>query len=286
MSSAIIVQLIDNETGCDRNDMAGLIDATAPPTLAPHSDGEIMGGFLKGLAVIEAFGGERSRLTIAEAAKAAGLDRAAARRCLLTLVRLGYAGIEGKHFHLTPRILRLGFAYLSATPLPRLVQPYLERLSAELNESCSVSVLDGADIVYVARAAQARVLSIGLNVGSRLPAYCASMGRVLLANRPEEEARRLLEASERRKLTPKTLTDLDDLMAELARIRRDGYCIIDEELELGLRSAAVPVRSMRGELVGAMNVGAQAARAAVERIRTEFVPALLATQAEIARSLP
>jgi IclR family transcriptional regulator, pca regulon regulatory protein len=259
---------------------------SAASTRIAASDGEIMGGFMKGLAVIEAFHGETNRLTIAEAAKATGLDRAAARRCLLTLVRLGYAGIEGKHFHLTPRILRLGFAYLSATPLPRLVQPFLERLSAELSESCSVSVLDGTEIVYIARAAQARVLSIGLNVGSRLPAYCASMGRVLLAHGPEEEARRILESSERRKLTPKTMTDLDDLMAELARIRQDGFCIIDEELELGLRSAAVPLRNMRGELAGAMNVGAQAARASPERIREEFVPALLASQAEIARMLP
>ncbi len=255
-------------------------------TDAEPRDHEIMGGFLKGLAVIEAFGSNSSHLTIADVAKATGLDRATARRCLLTLLRCGYAGLEGKRFHLTPRILRLGFAYLAATPLPRLVQPFLERVSEKTDESCSVSVLDGSEIVYIARASQRRVLSIGLSVGSRLPAYCASMGRVLLAAMPPQEARALLERSERRKLTAKTLTDCDELMAEIARIREQGYCIVDEELEVGLRSVAVPLRNTSGAVVGAMNIGAQAARASHERIENEFLPVLLDMQRDIAGLLP
>ena len=151
---------------------------------------EIMGGFLKGLSVIEAFDRGREALTIAEVAKTTGLDRATARRCLLTLLRLGYAETNGRQFRLTPRILRLGFAYLAATPLPRLVQPHLDRLSDLSQGSCSVSVLDDTEIVYVARATQRRVLSIGLNVGSRLPVDCTSMGRVLLASLPETQLER------------------------------------------------------------------------------------------------
>jgi IclR family transcriptional regulator, pca regulon regulatory protein len=245
-------------------------------------DREIMGGFAKGLAVISAFDRDRDALSIADVARLTGLDRATARRCLLTLEKLGYAELSGKQFRLTPRILRLGYGYLSATPLPRLVQPSLERLSEQTQESCSVSVLDGDEIVYVARASQRRVLSIGLAVGSRLPAYCASMGRTILAFRPPEEARRILHRNERRKLTANTITDLDALMALLERIRADGFCIVDQELELGLRSIAVPLFNKRGDVIAALNVGAQAARVSCERMREEFLPSLLAVQRDIA----
>ena len=170
-----------------------------------------------------------------------GLDRATARRCLLTLAELGYARYDGKFFELTPRILRLGHAYLSATPLPRLVQPFLDRLSEEVGQSASASVLDGTEIVYVARAAQKRVMSINLTAGSRLPAYCASMGRVLLAALPDAEARDILAASDLKASTPFTRTEPDVLMAEFARIRREGHAVIDQELEIGLCSIAVPL---------------------------------------------
>ncbi len=252
---------------------------------ADGADREIMGGFFKGLKVIEAFDGQQDALTIADVSRLTGLDRATARRCLLTLERKGYAELDGKRFRLTARILRLGYSYLASTPLPRLVQPYLDRLSDQIQESSSVSVLDGTEIVYVARAAQRRVLSIGLNVGSRLPAYCASMGRVLLAALPEAEARRILHASERRKLTARTLTDIEDLMAELARIRAAGYCIVDEELEIGLRSIAIPLHNMRGETVAAMNIGVQSARAPRERLEGECLGALKQTQGQVAAVL-
>jgi IclR family pca regulon transcriptional regulator len=244
-----------------------------------------MGGFAKGLQVIEAFGQGQERLSIADAARFASLDRATARRCLLTLVESGYAAHDGKFFTLTPRILRLGHAYLSATPLPRQLQPFLEQLSEATQESCSASILDGTEIVYIARSAQRRVMSIGLSVGSRLPAYCASMGRVLLAALPPEAMREVLRRTDRKPLTPKTLTSCEALEAEIGKVREQGYAIIDEELEIGLRSIAVPILDGSGSTVAALNTGVQAGRASCERLLSDFLPRLLQTQELLFRAL-
>lgn len=246
---------------------------------------ESMGGFAKGLSVIEAFGQGNERLTITEAARLTGLDRATARRCLLTLVAGGYASHDGKFFSLTPRILRLGYAYLSATSLPRQLQYFLEQMSEASRESCSAAILDGTEIVYIARASFRRVMSIGLSVGSRLPAYCSSMGRVLLAALPQEQMLEVLRRSERKALTPKTRTAIKALSAEIARVREQGYAVIDEELELGLRSIAVPIRDSAGRTVSAMNTGVQAARASPEAMVQEFLPRLLDLQKTLARIL-
>jgi IclR family pca regulon transcriptional regulator len=220
---------------------------------------DFVSGFARGLSVIEAFNEANPRLAIADVAKATGLDRATARRCLLTLAQLGYADYDGKFFVLTPKILRLGHAYLSATPLPHLVQPFLDSLSEKVGQSSSASVLDGSEIVYVARASQKRVVSINLMPGSRLPAYCASMGRILLAALPEDQARALLEHSSRTAFTPYTKTDLELLMEELAKVRAQGFAIIDQELELGLCSLAIGLEDCRGRVVAAINIGAPAA---------------------------
>jgi IclR family pca regulon transcriptional regulator len=251
-----------------------------------ESDGEIMGGFLKGLSVIEAFDRDHDALTIADVAKATGLDRATARRCLKTLTRLGYAETDGKRFRLTARVLRLGYSYLSAAPIPRFIQPMIERVSEAIGESSSASVLDGAEIVYVARASPRRVLSIGLNVGSRLPAFCSSMGRVMLAARQPAEARALLEKTARRKLTPSTVTDVADLMAILERVRADDYALVDQELEVGLRSLAVPLRNGAGVALGAVNVGLHAARMSCDDMIERILPRLRAVQAEAVHALP
>lgn len=247
---------------------------------------DFVGGFAKGLKVIEAFDEAQPRLTISDVARATGLDRATARRCLLTLAELGYAHFDGKFFELTPRILRLGHAYLSATPLPRLVQPHLDGLSERVGQSASASVLDGTEIVYVARAAQRRVMSISLVPGSRLPAYCASMGRVLLASLPEADARARIENTDRKANTAHTKTDPDELMAELARVRAQGFAVIDQELEIGLRSIAVPLENARGRVVAALNIGAPAAAVPVEEMTARFLPAMREVQAALRSLLP
>jgi IclR family pca regulon transcriptional regulator len=253
--------------------------------MARQPDKETIAGFSKGLRVIEAFDAGRPRLTITEVAQSTGLERATARRCLLTLVRDGYASYDGKFFSLAPRVLRLGYAYLSSTPLPRLVQPFLEHLATATSESCSASTLDGVDIVYVARASQKRVMSIGLSVGSRLPAYCSSMGRVLLAALPEKERSAMLAASALRRLTPRTIVDPGELAAAIETARRNGYAIVDQELEIGLRAIAVPLLDASGKVVAAINVGAQAERVSPEQMRREFLPKMRAVQSELSRLL-
>jgi IclR family pca regulon transcriptional regulator len=253
--------------------------------MAEHRDKETIAGFAKGLRVIEAFDASSPRLSISEVSVRTGLQRATARRCLLTLAAGGYAEFDGKYFRLTPRLLRLGHAYLASTPLPRLVQPYLEQLSQQTDESCSASILDGADIVYVARASQRRVMSIGLNVGSRLPAYCSSMGRVLLGALPERQRRALLEAAPRPQHTPRTLTDLEALLAEIEQVRQQGYALIDQELEIGLRSIAVPLPDASGRVLAAINVGTQAERVTLETMRSSYLPRMQVIQQELAQLL-
>lgn len=240
-----------------------------------------MGGLAKGLAVIETFTSERPRLSIAEAALAAGLDRATTRRCLLTLAHEGYADYDGKFFTLTPRVLRLGVGSLAAMPLPRLVQPLLDSLSEMIGASTSVSILDGAEIVYVARAAQRKVMSIGLMPGSRLPAYCTSMGRVMLAALPVERRRAILGDATLPARTPFTLTDPVAIHAELERVHAQGFAAIDQEVEIGLRSVAVPLFNMHGRVVAAINVGVPATQPSIDDVVQSYLPALLNTQAEL-----
>lgn len=246
---------------------------------------DIMGGLAKGLLAIETFTAERPRQTISEVAAASGLDRATARRCLLTLAHHGYADYDGKFFTLTPRVLRLGTACLASMPLPHLVQPLLDELSAQTLESSSVSILDGAEIVYVARAAQRKVMSIGLMPGSRLPAYCTSMGRVLLAALPEAQARALLESTPLVARSPRTLTDPDQIMARLAEVRAQGFALNDQEIELGLRSIAVPLYNTHGKVVAAANIGAAAVQREADALRELFLTPLLDLQQSLRRML-
>jgi len=241
---------------------------------------DTMGGLSKGLAVIETFRADRSRQTIAQVAEACGLDRATARRCLLTLARDGYADWDGKFFTLTPRVLRLGTACLAAMPLPQIVQPHLDRLSEDIGESTSVSILDGAEIVYVARAAQRKVMSIALMPGSRLPAYCTSMGRVLLAALPPDQARARLGPGPLPARTAQTLTDPEAILGELDRIRTQGFAINDQEVELGLQSLAVPLRNAQGQVVAALNVGLGGTGPAAD-LTARFLARLVSVQTEL-----
>lgn len=242
---------------------------------------DIMGGLAKGLAVIETFGTDRPRQSISDVAAASGLDRATARRCLLTLVHEGYADWDGKFFTLTPRVLRLGTACLASMPMPAIVQPALDALSDRIGESTSVSILDGAEIVYVARAAQRKVMSISLMPGSRLPAYCTSMGRVLLAALPEAEARARIGVAALPARTARTLTDPAAILAEVARVREQGFALIDQEVEIGLRSVAVPLVNARGQVIAALNVGLAAGPESLARLAARLVPELQAVAAQL-----
>ncbi len=258
------------------------MDAPALPASVPlERDTTMVASLAKGLAVIECFGRESQRLSIAEVASRTSMERATARRFLLTLTRLGYAEFDGKFFSLTPRTLRLGFAYLSSVPLPAILQRVLEPVATALDESVSGAVLDGHEIVYVARASHRRVMSVGLGVGSRLPAYCASMGRVLLAALPPERARETLREMKRRKLTPHTVTDLNALMNELSKVRARGFATINQELEIGLVSIAVPVFNANNQVVAAINCGAEVSRLSVASLEAKALPRLRAAQAEL-----
>ena len=239
----------------------------------------------KGLRVIEAFGADSPRLSIAEASARSGLDRAAARRALLTLEAEGYAACDGKFFTLTPRVLRLGMAALAAMPLSQMVQPWLDQLSETIGRSCSAAILDGTEIVYVARAAQKRVMSIGLMPGSRLPAHCTSMGRVLLAALPEEEARARIEASDLTPRTPFSVTDPAAVAARIAAASERGFAIIDQEVEIGLRSIAVPLFDRRGRVVAALNSGMAATHESAALLEDAFLDRLLSVQAGLRRVL-
>ncbi len=244
---------------------------------------DIIGAFAKGLQVLECFGQDNPRLSITEVATMTGLDRASARRCLLTLHHLGYAAYDGKFFTLTPHVLRLGIGALAALPLPQIVQPWLDQLSDQIGQSCSVSILDGTEIVYLARAAQRRVMSIGLMPGSRLPAHSTSMGRVHLAALPEAEARARIATSD---LTPRTvhsLHDPDEIMAEIARVRDQGFAAIDQEVELGLSSFAVPLFDRHNRMVAALNTGMASASITPDSGADTYVPALLKVQAGLRR---
>lgn len=213
-------------------------------------------------------------MTLAETADIVGLSRATVRRSLLTFVELGYVETDGRLFRLTPKVLALSAAYLGSTPLPRVAQPVLQRLSAELGESCSIAVLDGAEIVYVARSQATRILSEELAVGSRLPVWPTAMGRVLLAAKPVAAVEALFRAVPPVAHTTRTITQLGPFLEMLEKVRADGFCVVDQELEEGLHSIAVPVHSAGGDVVAALNVGTHASRLPLAELRGPIRAAL------------
>ena len=235
----------------------------------------------RGLAVIRAFDAEHTALTLSDVARATGLTRAAARRFLLTLSDLGYVRTDGRLFALTARVLELGYAYLSSLSLPEVAEPHLERLVAEVHESSSVSVLDDEDVVYVARVPVSRIMTVSINVGTRFAAYATSMGRVLLAGLTDEELDAYLQRVQLDRLSPRTVRSAGALRAELARVRAQGWAIVDQELEAGLRAVAAPIRDRDGRVVAAVNLSTHASRTTTETMRRRLLPALLATAARI-----
>ena len=250
------------------------------------TDPSFMTSLARGLAVVRAFSDQRRSLTIAQISHKTGIPRAAVRRCLYTLKRLGYADSEANNFFLKPKILSLGYSYLSSTPLTVSAQPCLNGISRALNESCSLAVLDNEEVLYVARSATSRVMSIALNTGSRLPAYCTSLGRVLLASLPEEAMQRYFDTVKLRAYTERTVVSVARLREILSEVRVSGYSVVEEELEVGLRSIAVPVRGASGIVHASLNVGAQATRVSTRQMEEEFLPALLKGAQELSVLLP
>ncbi len=231
--------------------------------------------FARGLDVIRAFDAEHTRMTLSQVAERTGLTRAAARRFLLTLVAEGYAVTDGKAFGLAPRVLELGYAYLSTLGVWQGALTVLTDVTRQVGESCSASVLDGTEIVYVARVAASRIMTVNLHVGSRLPAFNTSMGRMLLAYLPPLELERVLNARKLEKMTPHTVTDPDQLRAILRQTAIQGWSLTSEELELGLLSLAAPLRDRSGKVVAAINVSTQINRMNPEQLKTQVLPVLL-----------
>ncbi|HEY1702436.1 MAG TPA: IclR family transcriptional regulator C-terminal domain-containing protein [Trebonia sp.] len=233
---------------------------------------EGMAGLAKGLAVLEAFGSAHAKLTISDSAKMTGLSRATARRCLLTLVDLGYLSFDGKFFAPTPRTLRLGNAYVDTASLPSLAQPHLAAVREIVSESVSLAVYAGGESLFVARSEVTRIVNTGVRVGATLPAYASATGHVLLAALPEKELDEYLGRVQLRARTPKTPITRTEIIERVEQARRDGFAITDEELELGLRSMAVPVLNSRRDIVAAMSVSAFAARVTVDDMLKTFLP--------------
>jgi len=246
---------------------------TANPVKPPPSDSYVQ-SFARGLGVIRAFTADAPAQTLTEVAARTGLDRAGARRILLTLAQLGYVDQEGRLFRLTARTLDLGYAYLSTTPLWNLAEPIMEELVAEVHESCSVAVLDGPEMVYILRVPTSKIMTINLGIGSRLPTWCSSMGRVLLAGLPEARVDEILAASDIRPLTRHTVTDLAELKKAITQARTQGYALVSQELEEGLCSIAVPLLDRSGQVIAAMNISGNASRVSPAQMTRKILPHL------------
>lgn len=264
--------------------IAPKVRASLPGT-SPEADEplkrDIIAGLEKGLQIIEAFDQERSRLTISEVAQLTGLTRAAARRYLITLTSLGYMRHDGKSFSLTPMILRLGQSYLHSARLPRIVQPLLYRLAYSLGEAASCGVLDHDQLVCISAVSAGQLVSTTLQPGTRVPAFFTANGRVLLANLPQKDLLEILARLEPEPITVHTITNKERLALEITRAGEQGYAVVDQELELGLRTMAVPLRNFRGDVVAAVNISVHAARMRPEDMIERCLPALLKVQVEL-----
>lgn len=249
-------------------------------TEATGRPAEFVQSLERGLSVIKAFDHDHPVLSLSEVARQTGMPRAAARRFLITLEALGYVDFDGRVFSLRPSVLQLGYAYLSSLSLAEIAQDHLETLASKSHESCSASVLDGEDIVYIARASTNRIMTIGLSVGTRLPAYCTSMGRVILASH-DDELEHYLATANLQARTENTITDPDELRDELLKVREQGWCLLDQELELGVRSVAVPLHDATCEVVAAINMSSHASQVSLERLTEEFLPMLKASAEQI-----
>jgi IclR family pca regulon transcriptional regulator len=267
----------------DPSAVSATVPAPASPKPTPAAaldvftgDPNFMTSLARGLVVIQAFTQQNPQMTISQLSVRTGLSRAAVRRCLYTLTKLGFAGAEdGSRYSLRPRMLSLSNTFTATSTLSTAAQPILERMSAALRESFSVATLDGEDIVYIARTTVDRVMvAVDLHIGSRLPAYCTSMGRVLLAYLPSDQLEHYLSRVNLIPHTTRTITNVEKLRLALRNVRRNGYALVDQELEVGLRSLAVPVYAPSGRVVATINLSGNAPRMSVLEMQTRFLPHL------------
>ncbi|MDO9622682.1 MAG: IclR family transcriptional regulator [Pseudomonas sp.] len=264
-----------------------------PPYVSPAKrieeftgDPNFMSSLARGLAVINAFQERKRHLTIAQISHRTEIPRAAVRRCLYTLMKLGYATSEGHTYSLLPKVLTLGHAYLSSTPLAVSAQPYLDRISEQLHEACNLATLEGEQVLYIARSAiPQRLISVDLSVGSRLPAYCTSMGRILLSALDDDSLHDYLNHAELQAKTSRTLHTPEALWECLQQVRQQGWCLVDQELEQGLRSLAVPVYDSSGHVLAAMNVSTHAGRVPAIELEQRFLPIMLNASRELSSQL-
>ena len=268
--------------------------SVAPPIVASPAkriqamtgDPDFMTSLARGLAVVQAFQERKRHLTIAQISHRTEIPRAAVRRCLHTLIKLGYATTDGRSYSLLPKVLTLGHAYVSSTPLAVSAQPYLDRMSDLLHEACNMATLEGDDILYIARSATTqRLISVDLSVGGRLPAYCTSMGRILLAALDDSSLGEYLERADLQAKTSRTLHTPETLLECLQQVRQQGWCIVDQELEQGLRAIAVPVYDASGQVVAALNASTHAGRVSRSDLEQRFLPALLSASRDLSTQL-
>jgi IclR family pca regulon transcriptional regulator len=255
----------------------------AETALAKSAGPEFLEALARGIRVIEAFSRERKQLTLSDAARIVDLPRASVRRTLTTLVTLGYAETDGRLFRLTPRILTLASAYLSSNAVSDIIQPALERLSADVKEACSCAVLDGDDVVMVAHASPNRLVAVSAQIGLRLPAYASSLGRVMLSAMDDDTLDKLLAHTKPVKLTPSTLTDKSEIRKAILKVRKDGYALVDQGVESGFRSISVPLRRRDGKIIAALNIGVHSAP--LDVMRKTFLPKLAATAEALRQQL-
>lgn len=263
----------------------GAGNAGGPESGAAERPAHFVQSLERGLAVIKAFDHTRPQLTAAEVAKITGMDRAAARRFLLTLVELGYMVTDGRVYTLRPRVLELGYAYLSSLSLPEVALPHMEELVAEVHETCSMAVLDGDEVVFVARVPTRRLVAVPIMVGSRFPAYPTSTGRVLLAGQSDSWLDRYVDRTPLAAITDRTVTDPAKLRSILARVRTRGWVIVDQEADDGSRSVAMPIRDSAGHVIAALNISTLATRGSAQTLR-EFIPVMTDAIGKIEADLP
>ncbi len=244
------------------------------PIVTNEQDPDLVKSLVKGIAVIEAFDENNRSLTLSDVAKRTGISRASARRFLHTLTFMGYATQTGTHFSLTAKVLNLGFSYLSSQGLSEIAKPFMQSLSDDTQESCSLAVLSDADIIYTARIPTKRIMTISPNIGSRLPAYISSMGRVLLAGLPVEQLESILDGASLQQYTPRTIVDKDELLAAIEEVRGQQWAMIDQELELGLRTISAPIVDWDGKVIAAVNLATPSSAVTKQALLKEFLPKL------------